>query len=253
MFEKLTLKSVLNQRYKNFEYIVFFCEDVFESKDIERIKNISGITPIFLSAQAYDAQRDFVPVINSKLRDSSHVVITKLDCDDMIHADYLSTIFDTFDPKKLDMFCFRIGYYYCQGSNYIFSKKAGNSSPIFTLIEKCNSNINARNDVFSYDHNELFKKYSKYSRKLSSPTNLWLKYQHAYTIGRVSDQIKWNYDYKKLGEYMLNVVKKKRMKDNPKTILSSGESNYCCDMFGISCDDLMKSEWNTGEENDKCS
>lgn len=112
IFEKFCLPSVMQQSELNFHWCIFFDENT-PKRYFDRINAIKekfpNISPILIGemSELVHAFRNF---ILSKMDGHSHIITTRLDNDDLIHVDFVSSIQSLFRPRDLCVIDLRRGY-----------------------------------------------------------------------------------------------------------------------------------------------
>lgn len=155
LFENYCFPSVINQSNQDFKWCIYFDSHTSEAYK-QRIKKITEAYSnfhIFFIDGIGELKPHLINFINSK--DSADYVITsRLDTDDLLHADYIKVVQRLFNPSHTTVIDVRSGYKInieegdCEIRNYTQS-----FNPFISLIEKTGS----VETVFNQMHHEWYK------------------------------------------------------------------------------------------------
>lgn len=113
LFENYCFPSVINQSNQNFTWCVFFDVDTpqnFKDRIIALTANTSNVIPLFIDGmdELYISFKKFIceNITNS----DSYIITTRIDNDDIIHIDFVSTIQSLFQPSDLAVIDLKKGY-----------------------------------------------------------------------------------------------------------------------------------------------
>ena len=113
LFENYCFPSVTNQSNQNFTWCVFFDVDTpqnFKDKIIALTANSSNVIPLFIDGMD-ELNNSFKKFIFENITNSdSYIITTRIDNDDIIHTDFVSTIQSLFQPIDLAVIDLRKGY-----------------------------------------------------------------------------------------------------------------------------------------------
>ena len=102
IFERFCLPSVTNQNSKNFTWVIYIDSDTKQKyvKQLERIADAYEYI-IIKKADSYDIflERYCADILSLMDDDCSHIITTRLDNDDVVKADFISTIQQQFNHQ----------------------------------------------------------------------------------------------------------------------------------------------------------
>lgn len=110
LFKNYCFPSVINQKCKNFEWLIYI-DDETKSSYINKLNKLKKIYPFILlktsSHESFKDQymRDLLLMTNSK---DTHLITTRLDNDDVIHNDFRG--FPIFRKKSFSAFGINVSY-----------------------------------------------------------------------------------------------------------------------------------------------
>ncbi len=170
IFESYCLPSVINQTNKNFIWLVCFDIDTPEIyhtiiKNLEH--TISNFAPVFVDGFG-ELENTIQEVIQEKLSPNDDFIITtRIDNDDIIHQDFISTIQSSYVAKHNTLIDLELGYQLILDSNITsirefklpynpFLSLVESSSNFNTIISKEHRYWKSLPDIKKYKHQPLW-------------------------------------------------------------------------------------------------
>ena len=187
LFFLTTYKSLMNNKYKNFELFLIFNKGD-EHLFAKYLQNLE-ISPIFAD------ESDYKTVINEIIKDNENTLFLRIDSDDLISENFMeyavNQILERNDYNGLN-------YYFIVPRGYFVSlryfQKYYDLVPSFIFFLKNNHNIE---NIFDFDHNDIYK---------TSPIKIhsieWIQLIH---LNNVSNKIANNYEVLTL--HIKNLIK----------------------------------------------
>ncbi len=189
-FSDFCLPSVANQTNTNFEWLLFFDEttdDDFKETLESLLKPYSHFKSFYI-----DGMDAFHPEIKKYISEdskgSAYIITSRIDNDDCIHKDYISTIQEQFDSQDFMAIDILKGYSLQISPEIMLGKKEHIFNPFISLIEK----NEAPKTVWFSDHN-MWKKESR--RIEIANERLWMSIIHeknAVNEFDGYDNVDWN-------------------------------------------------------------
>lgn len=173
LFENFCFPSVMGQSNKNFEWLLYFdtnTKKIYKDRILELVATHPNFKVFFV-----DAMSSFMPellkYVNQKTNYKPHLITTRMDNDDSIHADFINEVQKQFKHQTYRAIDFIKGYSLQIEPIYMLGKKEQLFNPFISLIEK---NENPKT-VFSQDH-----RYWKRDKNLTQvgDKRLWLSIIH---------------------------------------------------------------------------
>ena len=173
LFNNFCLPSVANQTNTNFEWLLFF--DTTTDEDFKQeLESLLRPHPNFKSFYV-DGMDAFHPSIKNYItqdsKDVPYIITSRIDNDDCIHKDYISTIQEQFSAQDFMAIDVLKGYSLQISPEIMLGKKEHIFNPFISLIEKNDS----PKTVWFSDHN-MWKKESR--RVEISNKRLWMSIIH---------------------------------------------------------------------------
>lgn len=173
LFSNFCLSSVGNQTNTNFKWLLFF--DTTTDADLKtELESLLQPYPHF-KAFYIDGMEAFHGAIKNYIsedsKDSSYIITSRIDNDDCIHKDYISTIQQQFKSQDFMAVDILKGYSLQISPDVMLGKKEHIFNPFISLIEKNNT----PKTVWFSDHN-MWKKESR--RIEIDNQRLWMSIIH---------------------------------------------------------------------------
>ncbi|WP_417558562.1 glycosyltransferase [Mesoflavibacter zeaxanthinifaciens] len=143
LFEKYCYPSVINQKNKNFYWVIFFDIDtpkIFKGRIENLIRNHDFIDILYIDG-IKAMNHSFNQYILEKLENTKDFIITsRLDNDDAIHQDFVGTIQKLAIPKNETVIDLRKGYQMDISENvYEYRNYLNSFNPFISFIEVRNN------------------------------------------------------------------------------------------------------------------
>jgi hypothetical protein len=154
LFENYCFPSVINQKSKLFYWLIFFdinTPNIFRERIEKLTSNYNNFKPIYIDG-IKSLNNSFKKVITKNLESKDDFIITsRLDNDDSLHQDFISTIQNLAIKKHETVIDSRKGYQLDISNNVYECRNYINSfNPFISLIESSNK----FNTVISRMHND---------------------------------------------------------------------------------------------------
>lgn len=186
LFEKYCLPSVANQKNQRFQWLIFFDIDT-PDKYRERIEKITSNYSNFITLYV-DGTKSIRPALKQFIHQTldpgdDFIITSRLDNDDAIHQEFVSTIQNLAIKKHETVIDLRKGYQMNLSNNSVEYRKFDNPfNPFISLVE--------RSDKFDTVVARFHKDWSKsYSLIIYKNKPLWIEIIHKKNI---SNQPKLN-------------------------------------------------------------
>lgn len=140
-FEKYCLPSVLNQKNKNFKWLIFF-DKMTSNKYLQKIDDLTKISSniyCYFINGITELKQAFTDAIKSfPAKDNKWIITTRLDNDDIIHEKFVEEIQNNFTPVHETIIDLRNGLQLNIQKEQAEVKELHNEfNPFISLIENC--------------------------------------------------------------------------------------------------------------------
>lgn len=190
LFSNFCLPSVINQRNKNFKWLLFFdssTNEKYKTEIAQILDNNPMIIPFYIDGMP-KFQESILNFITENANDKDYLITSRIDNDDCIHIDFIDEIQKQFNKQDFLAIDTINGYTLQVEPNYILGKKEHIFNPFISLIER---NIKPKT-VWHYMHN-MWKKEPRLIHL--SEKRLWLSIIHGKNKVNEFDgygNIKWS-------------------------------------------------------------
>jgi hypothetical protein len=173
LFSNFCLPSVASQTKTNFEWLLFFdttTETDFKAELEVLLKPYSHFKAFYIDGM--DAFHSSIQTyVTESSKDSPYIITSRIDNDDCIHKEYISTIQQQFNSQDFMAIDILKGYSLQISPDIMLGKKEHIFNPFISLIEK----NDAPKTVWFSDHNM----WKKESRRLEiNNKRLWMSIIH---------------------------------------------------------------------------
>jgi|SRR5690554_3801652 len=186
LFEKYCLPSVVNQKNQNFYWLIFFdidTPDKYRDRIEKMTSQYANFKPLYI-----DGTKSLRPSLKQFIIENSNqtddfIITTRLDNDDAIHQDFVSTVQSLAVEKHETVIDLRRGYQMNLSDDiYEFRNFDNNFNPFISLVER----LDKCNTVVSKFHTDWSKSNSIIIYEKSP---LWIEIIHKKNI---ANQTKFN-------------------------------------------------------------
>jgi len=188
-FKKYCYPSIVNQKNQNFEWLVYFDDEMTNRK---LLKGLDRITPIFLKKPyCWDYGKKHQQIISDDIKsrldkDTKFVITSRLDCDDGLSDRYIEIVQKKFKPiQKNQILNFVNGYIFEERKNVVrhFPYVGTGANPFISLIEPVTDKLIK---TVHYEHHTTMIKYTKPEQIKTDGNNpMWLQILHGKNLRNI--------------------------------------------------------------------
>ncbi|MDJ0632693.1 MAG: glycosyltransferase [Xenococcaceae cyanobacterium MO_188.B29] len=175
IFEKTCYPSVNAQINKNFIWLIL-CDSNLPNEFREKIANYHfevKILPVYISSKESFLNILKEKIVENILENTTHIITTNLDSDDVISKDFISITQHQFRGQYFEFINFPFGYLYLLNEQKLFLRE-WLTSPFYSLIEKYEN----FETVLKYSHAQIPK--DKTRQIITIP--MWLMTAHEQNV-----------------------------------------------------------------------
>lgn len=180
LFMKYCLPSVVHQTNRNFKWLVYFDTDTspyYRNKIEELEKQYAVFEPRYIPHHDYFLSDLDAYVRDHKSRDTTHVITTRLDSDDVLHERAIAKIQDLYTSQDFQVINFQTGIRFQLEPQIQLAEFEWRTGPFLNVIEKIKSDkrivtgYSQRHDFYVKDYEVIQVTEQPYWTQLIHDTN----------------------------------------------------------------------------------
>ena len=149
LFKKYCLNSVINQTFKDFNWIIYFDKNT-DTSLLNEIKSFDSRIVICHS------KNDYLSIKKEKSNYLKRFILSRLDSDDSYHKDFLKNVCKKSCSSKTDLVIDIKYHCFLNNKNIYYSINSSSSSHFASLLTN-----NANLSIYDFYHGDLSKKFKK--------------------------------------------------------------------------------------------